>query len=155
MSNVKGASRAWEALFRSQVTIMRRLEQDDLLPELSLREYDVLFSLTYAGDTPMRLKDLNERVLMHQSSLSRLVERLVDRGLVMAHRGSTDKRELSITLTDHGAKLQREMGRKHAEQIAHYVGDALEKEELAELERLCEKLRNAQASIPAFTVSAS
>lgn len=153
MSSVRGASLAWEALFRAQVTVMRRLEHDGLSPDLTLKEYDVLFSLSSWDGKPMRLKDLNERVLMHQSSLSRMVERLVERGLVQTSRGNGDKRELGITLTPQGQAIQREMGRKHAAQIAHYVGSALTETELAELAHISNKLRDAQSTLPPLSVT--
>jgi DNA-binding MarR family transcriptional regulator len=150
MSDPKHTSMAWEALFRAQVEIMRRLEADDLMPDLTLKEYDVLYTLRLAGGDGLRLKELNKGVLMHQSALSRLVERLELRGLVARQTAPDDRRGTLITLTVEGIRLQREMGRRHVAQIDHYVGSALSPRELEQMRVLTEKLKNAQEAIPRF-----
>lgn len=147
------ASHAWEALFRAQVELMRRFERDNVFQELSFRDYDVLFTLRTAGHPGLRLKELNEFVLLHQSALSRLVERLELRGLVERSPDPADGRGTLITLTERGREIQRTHGRAHVQQIAHYVGSVLEPQELTELERITEKLRLAQATLPDFTAT--
>jgi len=151
----KLASLAWESLLRSQVDIMRRFEADNLMPELSLKEYDVLFTLRGAPNRALRLKELNEHVLLHQSALSRLVERLEARGLVTRERCPDDLRGTTIHITEHGLDVQGRMARIHIEQIASYVGGALEPEELETLRTLTGKLRSAQRSIPSYQPASS
>lgn len=148
--DVKEASQAWEALFRAQVEIMRRLEADKLMSTLSLKEYDVLFALRNSGDAGLRQNHLNKSVLMHQSAFSRLLERLEARGLVERRVDPSDKRGTLISLTQEGRDVQRVMGRKHVAQIAHYVGAALTADELNTLEEIATKLRTAQAGIAPF-----
>lgn len=150
MSDVKESADAWEALFRAQVEVMRRLEADKLMSDVSLKEYDVLFALRNGSAQGVRLNQLNKRVLMHQSAFSRLLERLEARGLVARHVDPADKRGTLITLTESGRELQRIMGRKHVAQIAHYVGAALEPDELEQLERITNKLRLAQRDIAPY-----
>lgn len=141
------AAEAWESLFRTQVTLMRRLQADDIWGELSMREYDVLFTLS-TGDGSMRLRDLNENILMAQSSLSRLVDRLERQGLVRRESAPEDGRGVRVVLTVEGVRLQKEVGRRHVHSIAHYVGSAMGSEELAELRALLDKLRAAQSAVP-------
>ncbi|SME98187.1 DNA-binding MarR family transcriptional regulator [Cellulosimicrobium cellulans J34] len=146
-----GARRAvqtWESLFRAQVTIMRRLQSDPVWDGVTLREYDVLFSLTKGPDAGMRLRDLNELILLSQPSLSRMVDRLASRGLVERRSAPDDARGTVVRLTPAGAQVQRSVGRAHARAIATYVGGALDDDELATLQDLLERLRAAQASIP-------
>ena len=66
------AVETWESLFRAQVAIMRRLQSDPVWDGLTLREYDVLFSLTKGPEDGMRLRDLNAYILLSQPSLSRM-----------------------------------------------------------------------------------
>ena len=42
------AANAWEALFRAQVAVLRELSADNIWRELSIKEYDVLFTLSRA-----------------------------------------------------------------------------------------------------------
>lgn len=146
-SSTELAVDAWEALFRSQVSLMRRFTADDIWGSISLREYDVLFTLSKCPSRRLRLHDLNHEILLSQPSLSRLCERLEKLGYVARESDSGDKRGTVVVLTDQGLTMQREIGRKHAARIRRYVGDALTDDELTTLQTLCTKLRLAQEEI--------
>ncbi|MHA7133309.1 MarR family winged helix-turn-helix transcriptional regulator [Oerskovia turbata] len=148
-ATTREAAEAWESLFRTQVALMRRFQADDIWEELTMREYDVLFTLSTCPDGGTRLRDLNEHVLVSQPSLSRMAERLEQRGLVERVPAPDDARGTIVRLTSEGARLQREIGRKHVRTISAYVGGALDADELATLRGLLDKLRHAQADIPA------
>lgn len=138
---------AWESLFRAQVSLMRRFTADDIWGSISLREYDVLFTLSKCNGRKLRLHDLNDEILLSQPSLSRLCERLEKLGYVAREPDPGDKRGTVVLLTDDGLAIQREIGRRHAARIRRYVGDALSDEELVTLTALCTKLRLAQPDI--------
>ena len=146
-ADARSASEAWESLFRAQVTVMRRLQADRIWDELSMREYDVLFTLSRAPGQRLRLRDLNRSILLSQPSLSRLVERLEQAGLVERCAAVEDARGTTVRLTSDGAALQREVGRRHVRTIHRYVAGALSSSELAVLTHLTEKLRSAQRDI--------
>ncbi|MEV7972644.1 MarR family transcriptional regulator [Cellulomonas sp. NPDC089187] len=141
------AAQAWEELFRTQVAIMRRLQRDPIWDRISLREYDVLFTLSGASGQRLRLRELAESSLLSQPSLSRMVERLEQDGWVRRLRDPEDGRGVLVTLTQEGAQLQKEVGRRHVEAIAHYVGGALDDAQLHELIRVTGALRAAQSGI--------
>ncbi|MCB7137120.1 MarR family winged helix-turn-helix transcriptional regulator [Cellulosimicrobium marinum] len=142
------AVETWESLFRAQVALMRRLQADPVWDELTMREYDVLFSLTKGPVAGMRLRDLNALILLSQPSLSRMVERLERRGLVTRTTDPDDARGTLVRLTEAGGDVQRRIGRAHARAIATYVGGALDDDDLAVLGDLLERLRATQAAIP-------
>jgi DNA-binding MarR family transcriptional regulator len=142
------AAEAWESLFRAQVTLLRRLQRDDVWGDLTLREYDVLFTLSRAPGGTARLRDLGESSLLTQPSLSRLVERLEAEGLVTRGPVAGDARGVAVTLTDEGARVQREIGRRHVRSIHRFVAPALDADELATLRRLTDRLRLAQKDVP-------
>lgn len=146
--DVRLAAEAWESLFRAQVTLMRRFQADDIWRDLSMREYDVLFTLSRAPGGELRLRDLNEGMLIAQSSLSRMVERLEGRGLVSRSVPTDDARGTLVRLTADGARRQRETGLAHVRTIAEYVGQALPPDELERLRDGLDRLRAAQADLP-------
>ena len=82
-------------------------------------------------------------MLLSQSSLSRLVDRLEKRGLVERSPAPNDGRGVLLKLTDAGAELQKQIGREHVRDIAELVGPALTAAEQRELLRLTEKLRTS------------
>ena len=70
---------------------------------ISLAQLFVLQQVAHRPATS--LNDLAERTATHQSSVSVVVRRLVDRGLVTRKADMTDKRRVQIALTAAGEKL--------------------------------------------------
>lgn len=139
------AAETWESLFRAQVAVMRKLQTGSAFKALPVNEYDVLFTLAQCPSGWLRLNELNDHVLLSQSSLSRMVERLEKRGLVERTTDPKDGRGVLLSLTEAGKELQREVGRSHVRDIAGIVKPALTPAEQRELRRLTDKLR---ASLP-------
>ena len=145
MSDRSAAVDAWEALFRAQVTVLRDLSRDFPHDEISLNEYDVLFNLSRQPERRSRIRDLNKHLLLTQPSVSRLVDRLVARGLVEKSSDPTDARGTVVALTDAGSELFRSVAVQHAGSISRRVGGALSTEELRTLTELTDKLRRGCA----------
>lgn len=141
MSNRQAAVAAWESLFRAQVAIMRSLAANFPSREISLNEYDVLFNLSRQPGRRLRLRDLNQHVLLTQPSVSRLVDRLVSRGYLAKEADPADGRGAIIELTDAGHALFRRVAVAHMESITDRIGDALTDDELRQLTDLCDRLR--------------
>lgn len=142
------SSDTWESLFRTQVELLRRFRRDDVWHELSLDEYDVLYTLASSPGRTARIRDLQERSLLTQPSLSRMVERLESGGLVRRGPVVGDRRGVAVTLTEEGVRLQRLVGGRHVRSIDRVVGEALDAEELATLRELLDRLRARARGIP-------
>jgi len=141
VSDKSASVSAWEALFRAQVSVLRQLNTEFPTDQLSFTEYDVLFNLSRQDDRALRIRDLNRHLLLTQPSVSRLVDRLVARGLVRKESDPGDGRGTIVCLTDAGFDLFRRVAVVHADSIHRRVGSALSNDELRELERLTDKLR--------------
>ena len=115
MSERATAVTTWEALFRAQVSVMRQLGAAFPIEGVSLNEYDVLFTLSGQADRRLRLRELNEYLLLTQPSVSRLIDRLASRELVAKLHDPDDARGIVVALTDKGFELfRRRRGRPHA-----------------------------------------
>jgi DNA-binding MarR family transcriptional regulator len=145
VSNKAVAVDAWESLFRAQVSVLRQLHREFPSEELSLNEYDVLFNLQRDPQRRLRIRDLNRHLLLTQPSVSRLVDRLAQRGLVAKESDPGDGRGTIVQLTDAGYDLFRRVAVIHAESINNRVGEALTSDELRQLTVLCDKLRIGRA----------
>ncbi len=132
------ANDAWEALLVAHTTLIKRFAAQDVWQDLSMREYDVLYTLAKCGD-PMRLGELNRQVLLSQPALSRMVERLVARGLLRRTSDEADARSVLLALTQAGREEQRRVGGRHAAGVAAAMR-TLTADELHQLESLCQKL---------------
>jgi DNA-binding MarR family transcriptional regulator len=144
-SPVRLAAETWESLFRAQVAVMRKLQSGPAFRTMPLNEYDVLFTLSRCPSGWLRLNELNDHILLSQSSLSRLVERLEKRGLIERMPAPDDGRGILLKLTEAGSELQKQIGRLHVRDIAAVLTPALTAAEQLELLRLTEKLRRAVA----------
>jgi DNA-binding MarR family transcriptional regulator len=133
---------AWESLFRAQVSVLRQLNSEFPTDEVSFNEYDVLFNLSRQDGGQLRLRDLNRHLLLTQPSVSRLVDRLAARGLLSKVSDPVDGRGTIVCLTDSGRDVFRRVAVRHAETIRRRVGSALNDQELTQLTKLSDKLRN-------------
>jgi DNA-binding MarR family transcriptional regulator len=136
------ANDAWEALLAAHATLMRGFGAQDVWEDLSMREYDVLYTLSKCPE-PIRLTELNRHVLLSQPALSRMVDRLAERGLVNRAADPADGRGVRLSLTADGRAAQRLVGRRHARSVAQSMLDGLSPAELRQLEELCAKLAAA------------
>ena len=133
------ANDAWEALLSAHATLMKRFAAEDIWTDLSMREYDVLYTLSKCPE-PVRLSELNRHVLLSQPALSRMVDRLADRGFIARQADPADGRGVRLSLTDAGRAVQQQIGRRHARSVAGAMTDGLNADELVQLEAICRKL---------------
>jgi DNA-binding MarR family transcriptional regulator len=136
------ANAAWEALLSAHAAAMKRFAAEDIWAEASMREYDVLYTLSKCPE-PIRISELNRHVLLSQPALSRLVDRLAGRGLLQRRADTADGRSVLLSVTAEGRAVQRRIGRQHARDVARAMTAGLTAGELAQLETLCLKLAAA------------
>jgi DNA-binding MarR family transcriptional regulator len=133
------ANDAWEALLSAHARLMKQFAAEDIWEDLSMREYDVLYTLSKCAE-PVRIGELHRHVLLSQPALSRLVDRLVERGLVERCADPSDRRGVRLSLTGAGRDKQHEIGRRHARSVARAVTAELDPDELRQLATICWKL---------------
>lgn len=95
-----------------------------------------LFVLQQVAERPATsLNDLAERTATHQSSVSVVVRRLVDRGLVTRRADTADKRRVQIEVTPAGQKLLVGAPETFQMRLMHALGElpAGERKQLAHL----------------------
>ncbi len=133
------ANEAWEALLSAHARLMKQFAAEDIWQDLTMREYDVLYTLSKCPQ-PQRLGELHRHVLLSQPALSRMVDRLVERGFVRRSADPADGRGVRLSLTPAGLAKQREIGRRHARSVARAVTAKLNAEELRQLATISLKL---------------
>ena len=140
------ANDAWEALLSAHAVLMKQFAAENIWEGASMRDYDVLYTLSKCP-VPINLRELNRHVLLSQPALSRLVDRLADRGLLARQADPADGRSVRLALTEAGREVQRRIGRQHARSVARAMTAGLSPGELRQLETLGRKLADqARAS---------
>jgi DNA-binding MarR family transcriptional regulator len=110
---------AWRAFLRAHSTMLRRISRD--LDEAGLPPlpwYDVLAALRDAPDHRLRQVELAERVLLSNSGLSRLLDRIEAKGLLRRAPCDTDRRSFHIELRPEGERMLARMWPVYARGIA-------------------------------------
>jgi DNA-binding MarR family transcriptional regulator len=136
---VTRANDAWEMLLSAHARLMKEFAAEDIWHGLSMREYDVLYTLSKC-DEPVRIGELHRHVLLSQPALSRMVDRLVERGFITRCADPGDRRGVRLSLTETGHEIQRRIGRQHARGVARALTATLSADELQQLATLCAKL---------------
>jgi DNA-binding MarR family transcriptional regulator len=111
-------ARAWTALSSAHALVTERLA-DALMAEcgLAISEFEALLNLHVSGAPGVRPGHLIDATRLSQPAVSRLVDRLVQQGLVHRLADPDDRRAVLIALTDEGAETLRRAIPVHAETI--------------------------------------
>lgn len=145
MTDRKLALEAWESLFRAQHELFDEMVKDFDDAHLSQAEYDVLLTATRSPGMTARLRDVTSNMLISQPSVSRLIDRMVSRGLISKCPDPEDGRGALVKATDAGARAFRALATVHGRSIAERMS-RLDDEELRLLRDLAEKLRTGSSS---------
>jgi DNA-binding MarR family transcriptional regulator len=138
--------RTWRAFLDAQASLLRRLGADLIKnQDITLAEYDVLVQLSFAPDGRLRMSELSERVRLSPSGLTRLVDRLVQGGLVKRGRCASDRRGSFAILTPAGKVRLRRASPVHLKGIHEHFSRHLSP---AQLEAVAEALEPLGRDMP-------
>ncbi len=142
MTDRRLAVAAWESLFRAQHEVLREISDDFGDDDLTQAEYDVLLTVVRGDENTARLRDVTANMLISQPSVSRLVDRMVTRGLISKCADPLDGRGAIVRATDAGVATFRRVATVHGRSIAERMS-VLSDDELQQLQHLTTKLRGA------------
>jgi DNA-binding MarR family transcriptional regulator len=102
--------------------------------------YDVLWELARAEHGKLRPFEIEERTLLAQYNLSRLIDRLEREGLVSRETFAEDGRGRWVLITDAGRALRERMWTTYAKAIEDHVGSKLDDRSAESLTALLSRL---------------
>lgn len=109
------------------------------LQDLTVAQYNILRILRGQFPNPASINLLKERMLDKMSDASRLVERLVNKGLVDRKTCPNDRRKAEVLITEKGLKLLEELD-KYDDKTDKIFGK-LNSDEARTLNDLLDKMR--------------
>jgi DNA-binding MarR family transcriptional regulator len=110
---------------------------------LSLQEYVALLILAESPDRRLRMGRLADSLTLSKSGATRLIDRLVDDGLVDRVTCSSDLRGAEAALTDAGLARLRTAAPTHLRGIAEYFLSAIDEGDLDVVQRTMESVAEA------------
>ena len=133
---------AWVRLIRAHDRVVSNVEAEVKargLPPITW--YDILLELSRGGGRRMRPVELEKELLVAQYNLSRLLDRMVEAGLVQREPCDGDARGHMVSLTPAGKAMQKEMW-PHIREIVMKEMTVLKDADLERLSKLLSPLAN-------------
>lgn len=97
--------------------------------ELTPQQYNALRLLRAASPGTLRTLDLAARLVSRAPDITRLLDKLADRGLIERNRLATNRREVQVGITAAGIALLDSMAEPlrecHAKQLGHLTAEQL------------------------------
>jgi len=114
---------AYLSLLRTADALARGAEEVIKPFGLSGTQYNILRILRGAGAQGLCCHEAGERMLTHDPDITRLLDRLERRGLIVRARASSDRRVITAQITPEGlrilAKLDKPIAECHRRQFGH------------------------------------
>jgi len=122
---------AFVGFLRAHAELVRQLDRElEAAHGLPLTQYEVLLFLERAPHHRLRMSELARSVLLSQSGVTRLVDRLEALGLVVRTRCPDDRRVLWAQMTDEGRRRLEEARPTHLAGIRARFLDCFDDDEL-------------------------
>ena len=134
---------AWRAFLRAGSAAELAMEGALAPTGVSHSEYDVLVNIAEGPREGLRPTELAERVLITKSGLTRLLDRLVERGYIERRVCATDRRGQLIVLTPDGRHAFRRATPNIVRAIGTILGGSLGDREVEALRVACERIASA------------
>jgi MarR family transcriptional regulator, 2-MHQ and catechol-resistance regulon repressor len=113
-------------------------DEEDITPQ----QFNILRILRGSFPSPLSTLQIRERMLEKMSDTSRIVDRLIAKGLVKKIICKLDRRLVDVIITDKGKKLLEKLDARQEEMDA--VLNNLTEKEAETLSDLLDKIRNNQ-----------
>ena len=107
--------------------------------DITLQQYNILRILRGSFPAPLSTLQIRDRMLDKMSDTSRIVDRLVVKGLVQKNTSKIDKRLVDVMITDDGRELLAKLD-LHNDELDNIV-TSLSESEMDSLNNLLDKLR--------------
>ncbi|NZD51158.1 MarR family winged helix-turn-helix transcriptional regulator [Rhizobium leguminosarum] len=121
---------AWTSIMRARERLLGAIEADLKTAGMPpLAWYDVLWELARSQGGKLRPYEIEERTLLAQYNLSRLLDRLEREGLVRREAFAEDGRGRWVLISDAGRKLRERMWTVYAKSIETHIGGKLAESE--------------------------
>jgi DNA-binding MarR family transcriptional regulator len=126
---------------RAQRVVLAAIEHDLKAAGLPpLGWYDVLLELVRTKEGKLRPFEIEERTLLAQHNLSRLLDRMEKAGLVRREAFAADRRGRWVAVTDAGRTTRTRMWTVYAGSIQKHLGEKLDEARAGQLAELLANL---------------
>ena len=109
--------------------------------EITEPQYNVLRVLQAAEGRPLTVQEILEQMVQRSSNITRIVDKLIDKGLADRKECPSNRRKMDITITAAGKRLLKKLD-KEVYKFHEPYSNNLTIKELNTLSKLIQKLRS-------------
>jgi DNA-binding MarR family transcriptional regulator len=136
-----GKQKAMVNLLFTYGWIIERIKDFLAKEDITHQQFNILRILRGSNGKPLSTLQIRDRMLDKMSDTSRIVDRLVAKGLVKKTTCEKDKRLVDVVISDKGLKLLKRIDESE-KQMSHIM-DGLNEKDAEMLSSLLDKLRNS------------
>ena len=133
---------AWVGLVLCSEKLLAKVEaelKNEGLPPYSW--YDVLLELDKSRGGKLRFVEIGKRILLSRYSVSRIIKRLENEGLVIRRYSKDDERGIYAVITKKGRDIRRRMWPVYYEVLKQYFFSNFNKKELSDFLKYIRRIR--------------
>ncbi len=131
----------WRGFLEAHATVIRKLERDLMAQAgVPISWYDVLVHLSEAPQGRLRHQVLADSLVLSRSGITRLVDRMVDAGLVRREGSTQDRRVSYVVLTPEGRAMLDRAGPGHIQSVVEHFARHLRGPEIASMKSFFTRL---------------
>jgi len=119
--------------------VMERTKELFASEDITPQQFNILRILRGSFPEPLSTLQIRERMIDKMSDTSRIVDRLITKGLVKKGTCKTDRRLVDVMITDKGKKMLERLD-KREDELDNIIGSLSEKEAII-LSELLDKIR--------------
>lgn len=108
---------------------------------LTHAQLNTLYILMESDPEPVSANELKKRILVSNPDVTRLLDRLVNKGFVQRETCPENRRKIDISLTASGRKLFKEAHLSAKQALGNFFENQITEEEAKELRRILQKVR--------------
>lgn len=109
--------------------------------DLTHAQLNVLYTLYEFDPKPVSANELKKRILVNNPDVTRLLDRLVKKGLVLRETCPENRRKINILLTDSGRTLFEKAHLSAKNALGDFFEKQITEDEAIELRRILHKIR--------------
>ena len=137
--------KTYTKMMRAADAVTTRMHRHLVDTGLTLSQFGVLEVLYHKG--PLCQQDIGQKILKTSGNVTMVIDNLEKRELVVREKDPTDRRRISVKLTEKGLGLIQALFPEHVA-VAAETFAVLKSKELATLDKLLKKIGKANATPP-------
>jgi DNA-binding MarR family transcriptional regulator len=109
--------------------------------KLTHPQFNIMMMLRLSFEKPLSVNEIKERVLFKRADVSRMIDRLVEKGYVTRELCPVNRRKMDVSISKKGIKLLKKIRPEIRDEFEHFFEKKITKEEALNAVKTIDKMR--------------